>query len=507
MGSKKIIGLLIALTMYLCTSTAQDTLHVAQFLNIGAITQVSVAFDTITAGQQVFVKQFGVTAGKCARAETGGIGGSFKKESIGIALISALPGDTTIICRQGRIIDYPTALNPNDIYYLSHTGKGLITNNKPSLPDLPSRQKVGFALDTFVFLVEVLPTEELIATQPLSQVTSVGATSYNDMSVSDGVFNTLVLAGSDTARISFTDPIGEGRADLIGPPKGSLESNLKWRFPNKSGTVAFMDDVGGGSTPTLDQITTEGNISQTPIVLGGDNTHPGALYIWSNQTVPPTWKNYVKMYFDGISEDSVDLLLPQRSGRLALLADLGLNTVLENNNVANSKSIEFQFEDANVLRIGTIDDTGKILYRQPSTDKTIGIVLPDGDLSDNYTVKLPKDNGSLAIQKYKVYTALLTQSSTDAPVATVLENTLGVTPTWKYNSNGNYSIQCSACFTDGKTFVTMGPLDLSASGEYDITLSQHINTSGDIGFFTYSISDVAFIDGRFFGFLEIRVYP
>lgn len=28
-------------------------------------------------------------------------------------------------------------------------------------------------------------------------------------------------------------------------------------------------------------------------------------------------------------------------------------------------------------------------------------------------------------QKYKVYTALLTQSGTDAPVATVLENTLG----------------------------------------------------------------------------------
>ena len=34
---------------------------------------------------------------------------------------------------------------------------------------------------------------------------------------------------------------------------------------------------------------------------------------------------------------------------------------------------------------------------------------------------------------YKVYTALLTQTGTNAPVATVLENTLGGTPVWSYD--------------------------------------------------------------------------
>ena len=40
--------------------------------------------------------------------------------------------------------------------------------------------------------------------------------------------------------------------------------------------------------------------------------------------------------------------------------------------------------------------------------------------------------------KYKVYTALLTQSGTDAPVATVLENTLGGEVVWSYSDVGNY---------------------------------------------------------------------
>ena len=38
----------------------------------------------------------------------------------------------------------------------------------------------------------------------------------------------------------------------------------------------------------------------------------------------------------------------------------------------------------------------------------------------------------------KVYRALLTQTNTDAPVATVLENTLGGDVVWTYNAEGTY---------------------------------------------------------------------
>lgn len=60
---------------------------------------------------------------------------------------------------------------------------------------------------------------------------------------------------------------------------------------------------------------------------------------------------------------------------------------------------------------------------------------------DNYTsVKTGEqiDNG---IRPYKVYTALLTQAGTDAPVAIILENTLGITLTWSRSGTGTYSTQ------------------------------------------------------------------
>ena len=54
---------------------------------------------------------------------------------------------------------------------------------------------------------------------------------------------------------------------------------------------------------------------------------------------------------------------------------------------------------------------------------------------------------------YKVYTALLTQSGTDAPVATVLENTLGVDIEWSRLSEGYYrGTPSQAIFDETKTF-------------------------------------------------------
>ena len=58
----------------------------------------------------------------------------------------------------------------------------------------------------------------------------------------------------------------------------------------------------------------------------------------------------------------------------------------------------------------------------------------------------------------KVYTALLTQTSTNAPVATVLENSLGATVTWTRSSAGQYVATCTGAFTSGKTLVFIGTI-------------------------------------------------
>lgn len=52
---------------------------------------------------------------------------------------------------------------------------------------------------------------------------------------------------------------------------------------------------------------------------------------------------------------------------------------------------------------------------------------------------------------YKVYTALLTQTGSNAPVANVLENTLGGVPVWGYVSLGVYTCTLTGEFTTNKT--------------------------------------------------------
>lgn len=53
---------------------------------------------------------------------------------------------------------------------------------------------------------------------------------------------------------------------------------------------------------------------------------------------------------------------------------------------------------------------------------------------------------------YKVYTALLTQEGTDAPIATVLENTLGGTVTWSYFNPSTYDATLTGGFPANKTW-------------------------------------------------------
>ena len=54
---------------------------------------------------------------------------------------------------------------------------------------------------------------------------------------------------------------------------------------------------------------------------------------------------------------------------------------------------------------------------------------------------------------YLTYVALLTQTTTNAPVPTVLENTLGGTPIWARGTNGTYTCTLSGAFPLLKTFI------------------------------------------------------
>lgn len=64
--------------------------------------------------------------------------------------------------------------------------------------------------------------------------------------------------------------------------------------------------------------------------------------------------------------------------------------------------------------------------------------------------------------KYKVYTALLSQSGTNAPVATVLDNTLGVDIVWSRDNEGEfYGTTTGNLLLSNKTFTTITNKELS----------------------------------------------
>lgn len=92
-----------------------------------------------------------------------------------------------------------------------------------------------------------------------------------------------------------------------------------------------------------------------------------------------------------------------------------------------------------------IDDTNSTIT---ATGNIVGTAFIKTTSQPNQFLKA---DGSVSVG-YRVYTALLTQTGTNAPTATVLENTLG-TVTWSRAGTGAYLATLSGAFTTSKTFI------------------------------------------------------
>lgn len=99
----------------------------------------------------------------------------------------------------------------------------------------------------------------------------------------------------------------------------------------------------------------------------------------------------------------------------------------------------------------------------------------------------------------KIYRALISQTGINAPVAIVLENTLGGTPVWTYGGIGFYELTLASAFPLNKTFVIAETYGcwLSALRISDSVLEfDCIDQNGNLADNIAEISPV-----------EIRVYP
>jgi len=106
---------------------------------------------------------------------------------------------------------------------------------------------------------------------------------------------------------------------------------------------------------------------------------------------------------------------------------------------------------------------------------------------------------------YKLYTAVLTQVGASAPVPTVLQNTLGVVPTYAYTSTGQYTISgiTPVLFSTAKVFIVaqggaVNAISNIVGGGPDAGKIQVLNYN-NAGVLTDSSSNPIY--------LEIRVYP
>jgi len=107
--------------------------------------------------------------------------------------------------------------------------------------------------------------------------------------------------------------------------------------------------------------------------------------------------------------------------------------------------------------------------------------------------------GAIATAKpYKVYVALLTQSGTGNPSATVLENTLGGAVVWTRSVTGTYSGALSGAFTNLKTVIFCNGQD---------SLKRVSGKRIDNNSVEYYTDDTGVVSDNCNVNIEIRVYP
>ena len=105
-------------------------------------------------------------------------------------------------------------------------------------------------------------------------------------------------------------------------------------------------------------------------------------------------------------------------------------------------------------------------------------------------------------RQYKEYSAILTQTGTSAPVATVLQNDLSGTISFSYDAVGEYNVSSSALFTSAKTIIDFNINVLDINDE--VVSRRRITDDSNI---YLSVLDTAFIETNgWSGDITIKVY-
>ena len=237
----------------------------------------------------------------------------------------------------------------------------------------------------------------------------------------DNTFNNVNLFGSSATATADDQVVfsKNGGAQLARIGYGGISANRLYTLPDATGTLALTNTVWSLS--------------------GNASTNPSTNFI-------------------GTTDDQ-DVVFKRNS-----IEYLRFKTTGANDDVYFSKNIKLQGTTPQIWLNGSsgysvisTDSTGGFI--QLNNNNSHSATIKAANLTTDKTLQLPNEDGTLALEYYKVYTAVISQTGTGAPtVDYVLKNTLGFTPTFNYSGAGSYTIQAPALnWSANKVIVFVNP--------------------------------------------------
>lgn len=156
-------------------------------------------------------------------------------------------------------------------------------------------------------------------------------------------------------------------------------------------------------------------------------------------------------------------------------------------------------------------------YKPLSPDPYVGKIKGDTEFARLAHLNDLVDQVNKNSSGYKVYTALMSQSGTNAPTVNILENTLGGDIVWTYSGVGSYQGTLTGAFPSGKVFFYIASDANYNTGPqiYSNEIRKISSPSPDLVFvnnakiqFTAGVYTSAGNSNNFTNVpIEIRVYP
>jgi len=130
-----------------------------------------------------------------------------------------------------------------------------------------------------------------------------------------------------------------------------------------------------------------------------------------------------------------------------------------------------------------------------------GGTIQDTDVGSLYDILLGTSNyDNISMNGVKVWAGILAQSSTNAPTATVIYNTLGGAVAWTRISTGVYRGTQAGAFTSNKTICMAFNPTIEQDGIYSVNM---LRTTGD--YITLQTLNASFANQDIFSVLQVLI--